>query len=105
MPDTHLASLYPQHAHGTINSIHHQAIHKLAPGFVVEARSPEDGIIEAIRSAGPNYIAAVQWHPEFRQQNCSVIFDDTPILQDFLNYARALKLEPGRARPKPGSRP
>lgn len=91
IPDTHLASLYPHITHGTINSIHHQAIRHLAPGFVIEARSPADGIIEAIRLEGPNYIAAVQWHPEFRQKDCSVIFDDTPILEDYLNYARSLK--------------
>jgi len=91
IPDTHLASLYPQLGYGLINSIHHQAIKTLAPGFVMEARSPEDGIIEAIRHGGPNYIAAVQWHPEFRQKDSTVVFDDAPILKDFLNCARARK--------------
>lgn len=91
MPHTHLASLYPQRTQGLVNSIHHQGIHQLAPGFVIEARSPADGMIEAIRSKSANYIAAVQWHPEFRQKGCDVLFDDTPILNDFLNSARALQ--------------
>lgn len=91
MPGTHLASLYPQSRQGMVNSIHHQVIHQLAPGFVMEARSAADGIIEAIRAEGPGYIAAVQWHPEFRQKGCAVLFDDTPILQDFLHCARVRK--------------
>ena len=33
----------------TVNSVHHQGIKDLAPGFVVEARCPVDGMIEAIR--------------------------------------------------------
>ncbi len=105
MPHTHLASLYPKINQGTINSIHHQAINQLASGFVIEARSPEDGIIEAIRHEGPNYIAAVQWHPEFRQKESRVIFDDTPILEDFLNYARSLKKPPETAKCGSGNVP
>jgi putative glutamine amidotransferase len=98
MPDTRMASLYPQVKQGLVNSIHHQAINKLAPGFVLEARSPEDGMIEAIRHEGPSYIAAVQWHPEFRQKGSADLLDDTLILDDFLNAARALKNDPGSAR-------
>ena len=32
-----------------INSVHHQGIKDLAPGFEVEAVSPDDGVVEAIR--------------------------------------------------------
>ena len=64
LPNTHLASLYPALRHARINSIHHQAIRELA---------------------------GVQWHPEFRPKNESATFDDTPLLQDFLESARALK--------------
>lgn len=92
MPGSHLASLYPGVQTGMINSIHHQAIRDLAPGFRVEARCPHDGVIEAIRSERHGYIAAVQWHPEFRSQSSAAAFDDTPILMDFLNHARAQKI-------------
>jgi putative glutamine amidotransferase len=92
LPNTHLALLYPELRHAHINSIHHQAIRDLAPGFVVQARSPEDGIIEAIRREGPGFVAGVQWHPEFRHKNESTTFDDMPLLQDFLTAARAQKV-------------
>lgn len=44
-----------------VNSYHHQAIKKLADGFLIEASS-DDGIIEAISLKKD--IIAVQWHPE-----------------------------------------
>jgi putative glutamine amidotransferase len=48
-----------------VNSLHGQAIDRLAPGLVVEATAP-DGTIEAVRVAGARGFAhAVQWHPEW----------------------------------------
>ena len=38
-------------------------------------------------------VAGVQWHPEFRQRTDPRLFDDNPILFDFLQYARGLKLK------------
>ncbi|SHJ47557.1 gamma-glutamyl-gamma-aminobutyrate hydrolase family protein [Desulfofundulus thermosubterraneus] len=46
-----------------VNSFHHQAVRRLAPGFIVSARSV-DGIIEAVESTGPGFALGVQWHPE-----------------------------------------
>ena len=91
VPGTHLAGLYPGTARATANSIHHQGIKDLAADFVVEARCPDDGMIEAVRKRGPGYVAAVQWHPEFHDPNDPVTLDDTPILQDFLEAARAAR--------------
>ena len=90
-PGSRLAGLYPGQPHATVNSIHHQGIKDLAPGFVVEARCPDDGMIEAIRRPGPGYVAAVQWHPEFHDPADSATFDDTPLLMDFLAAARAAR--------------
>jgi putative glutamine amidotransferase len=49
-----------------VNSLHGQAIDRLAPGLVVEATAP-DGTIEAVRVANaPGWAFGVQWHPEWR---------------------------------------
>lgn len=87
---TRLETLLSASSSRTINSIHHQAIRALAPDFEVEARSPTDGVIEAIRHCGPAYVAAVQWHPEFHRPEQNVL-DDTPLLADFLQAARVAR--------------
>ena len=46
-----------------VNSFHHQAINRPAPGFVVTARSP-DGVIEGLEHPGRTFAVGVQWHPE-----------------------------------------
>jgi gamma-glutamyl-gamma-aminobutyrate hydrolase PuuD len=48
-----------------VNSFHHQAISKVAPNFVVEAKTSaiDESVIEAISDYKKN-IFAVQWHPE-----------------------------------------
>ena len=74
-----------------INSVHHQGVKDLAPGFVVEARCPTDGMIEAIRHIGPTWVAAVQWHPEFHKAALGTM-DDTPVLADFLDAARTARI-------------
>jgi putative glutamine amidotransferase len=87
--DTRLAQLLPPGRH-KINSVHHQGVKDVAPGFVVEAVSSDDGVIEAIRHARGAWVAAVQWHPEFHRPELGVI-DDTPLLRDFLQAARAAR--------------
>ena len=90
MPNSRLATLYPDASRVTVNSIHHQAIKKLAPGFQVEAVSNEDGLVEAIRRSDRSqpYLAAVQWHPEFHLPGAQTL-DDAALLQDFLDAATA----------------
>lgn len=86
VPGSRLASLFHGKLRHKVNSVHHQGIKDLAPGLVVEARCPDDGMIEAVRLNGPSYVAAVQWHPEFHRQELGTI-DDAPMLQDFLSAA------------------
>ncbi len=91
-PGSHLAGLYPGLRRATVNSIHHQAIRDVAPGFVVEAHCPDDGTIEAVRWQGPSFVAGVQWHPEFHDPVDPIhpaLIDDRPMLNDFLDAARA----------------
>lgn len=51
---------------GLVNSSHHQAVERLAAGFVVSAAS-RDEVIEAFEPAKASkglFLLAVQWHPE-----------------------------------------
>lgn len=62
-PGTQLATLVGA-GDVPVNSAHHQAIDKVAPGFVVSARAP-DGIIEATEMPAHPFCIGAQWHPEF----------------------------------------
>lgn len=46
-----------------VNTSHHQAIDKVAPGLVATAWAP-DGIVEAIESTDHRFVMAIQCHPE-----------------------------------------
>jgi gamma-glutamyl-gamma-aminobutyrate hydrolase PuuD len=46
-----------------VNSFHHQAVRRLAPGLMVTARNPGDGIVEGLESPD-GLILTVQCHPE-----------------------------------------
>jgi putative glutamine amidotransferase len=89
-----------------VNSIHHQGIKDLAPGFEIEAWSLPDRVPEAIRrrpDRGRSYIAATQWHPEFHKYGSTETVDDTPILHDFLWACATAKVAPRtHARAGPG---
>jgi putative glutamine amidotransferase len=47
-----------------VNSSHHQAPKKIAPGWIINAVAP-DGIIEGLESPRHRFAIGVQWHPEF----------------------------------------
>ncbi len=49
-----------------INSLHHQAVHRVAPGLRAVAWAP-DGVIEALESEDTRFIVGVQCHPEALQ--------------------------------------
>jgi putative glutamine amidotransferase len=74
-----------------VNSSHHQSAALIGDGLRTVARSPEDGIIEAIEGTSPeHFVLAVQWHPE------RSVDDDEPSRAIF----RAL-IEAARARSHP----
>ena len=56
-----------------VNSVHEQAIDRLAPRLMVEATAP-DGTVEGVRVEGATFALAVQWHPEwdYAADPCSV---------------------------------
>jgi len=48
-----------------VNSSHHQSADSIGDGLKVVARSPQDGIVEALEGTAPDhFVLAVQWHPE-----------------------------------------
>lgn len=46
-----------------VNSLHHQAVQEVPPGFILNALAP-DGIIEGIEKSDAKFCLGVQWHPE-----------------------------------------
>ena len=59
---------------GIVNSFHHQAIDRVAPGYKVTAHS-ENGVAESIEREDPegkSFIMGVQWHPERLDKNPSL---------------------------------
>ena len=48
-----------------MNSSHRQSAEVIGDGLRAVARSPQDGIIEAVEGTSPDhFVLAVQWHPE-----------------------------------------
>ena len=64
-PDSRLGEWYG--ATHRVNSLHHQAVDALAPGYRVTARA-DDGTVEGIELPGHD-VVAVQWHPEMLTTN------------------------------------
>ena len=104
---THVADAYDQHVHEIVLeeggllakrlgsatqrqviSIHHQGIRTLGRDLEVEARAVGDGMIEAIRGTGRNFLFGLQWHPEFRRPSDTDVLDCLPLLEAFLDASR-----------------
>ncbi len=65
-----------------VNSLHHQSVKQVAPGFRIVARAP-DGVIEGIEATNGRFAIGVQWHPEWLQD------DDPRMLDLFSAFVRA----------------
>lgn len=70
-----------------VNTFHHQAVHKVAPGFVPSARAT-DGIVEAIEKPDHPFALGVQWHPEAMQKEDAV---QAALFSHFLSAARTYR--------------
>lgn len=67
-----------------VNSMHHQAINRLAPQLIAAATSA-DGLVEAVEIRELRFGLAVQWHPEFLwQQDANTL----KVLQAFVDACR-----------------
>lgn len=74
-----------------VNSLHWQAIDRLAEGLVAEGRAP-DGVVEAVsvRDA-KGFALGVQWHPEYKVM-------ENPVSRALFQAFGAAARERGRAR-------
>lgn len=61
--DSRLLKSIISQSHIEVNSLHHQAIDRLAEELFVAASSP-DGLVEAVEHKSYKHLLAVQWHPE-----------------------------------------
>src|SRR5690606_35961872 len=85
-PGSHLQRLYGGAMAGRINSVHHRAVKDLASVHAIEARSTDDGIVEAVRwTKDERYVRGVQWHPEFQDPADGSLLDPDLILREFLS--------------------
>lgn len=76
VPGTLLASL-TENSVLKVNSMHHQAVRRVAPGLTVSAYAANH-LIEAIEKPEYPYLLGVQWHPEYLWESDPVgkkIFD------------------------------
>jgi putative glutamine amidotransferase len=62
-PGTLLARIIGEGRH-PVNSQHHQSVRVPAPGLIVSAGSPKDGIIEAVEYRDARFVLGLQFHPE-----------------------------------------
>ena len=87
--DVHRESGYLRLA---VNSSHHQGVDVPGDGLAIVARSPGDGLIEALEGRTPNhFVVGVQWHPE---RSFSLSPASRMLFQGFTAAARQWRLEP-----------
>lgn len=85
-------------AHFDVNSLHGQAVKRLAPGLRVEARAP-DGVIEAFSvDPAPGFNLCLQWHPEWQAEHNAVS------MQLLSAFGQALQAYQQQRRVAPSSR-
>ncbi len=74
-----------------VNSSHHQSADVVGDGLKVVARSPEDGIVEALEGTAPDhFVLAVQWHPERSLNDAPELAESArAMFRAFIEAARA----------------
>ena len=78
-----------------VNSSHHQSADAPGDGLRVVARSPEDGVIEALEGTAPeHFVLAVQWHPERSVNDGPEVAESAKaIFRAFIEAARMKRVE------------
>ena len=78
-----------------VNSSHHQSAAVAGAGLRVVARSPDDGVIEALEGTAPDhFVLAVQWHPERSVNDGPELSESAKsIFRAFIEAARARRAQ------------
>ena len=78
-----------------VNSSHHQSANAAGVGLRIVARSPADGVIEALEGTVPDhFVLAVQWHPERSVNDGPEVSESAhAIFRAFIKAARAKAAE------------
>ena len=96
-PSSRLAEIVDAVAGATfpVNSSHHQSAAVAGNGLRVAARSPQDGIVEALEGTTPDhFVLAVQWHPERSVNDAPELSGSArAIFQAFIEAAKAKQKE------------
>jgi len=97
-PGSQLATIVgadKKNAEVAVNSSHHQSADVVGDGLRVVARSPLDGVIEALEGTLPgHFVLAVQWHPERSVNDSKELADSAKaIFHAFIEAARAKHTE------------
>ena len=103
-PQSNLAAIVGGEKRLAVNSSHHQSADAVGEGLRVVARSPFDGVIEALEgTVAGHFVLAVQWHPERSVKDAPDVAESAKrIFQAFIEAARARwgnqQIEIGMAR-------
>jgi len=94
-PESKLAKIVGTSGTVAVNSSHHQSADAPGEGLRVVARSPDDGIVEALEGTAPgHFVLAVQWHPERSVNGEPEVAESAhAIFQSFIEAARAKHAE------------
>jgi putative glutamine amidotransferase len=97
-PNSQLATIVgadKKNAEVAVNSSHHQSADVVGDDLRVVARSPLDGVIEALEGTLPgHFVLAVQWHPERSVNDSKELADSArAIFHAFIEAARAKHAE------------
>jgi putative glutamine amidotransferase len=89
--DSRLANIVGDGTNLPVNSSHHQSAAIAGKDLRVVARSPLDGVIEAVEGTLPgHFVLAVQWHPERSVNDEPAVAESAQkIFQAFIEAARA----------------
>ena len=78
-------------ASATVQCYHHQGIDRIGEGLIASARDTH-GLVEAVESAGDDFVVAVQWHPEEAPEDLRLF---TGLVEAARNFSAARTLSKG----------